>query len=485
MPAFANKILFIAMALTTTGCATMGGWTQNVKVATDADKAKVSMEGRALGEAPGFFKIRRASSRKLLVTADGQSKDLVVEGRYRWRDSFFANLFAALLSPYAAAAGLGIDFLTGAAWRYDKPPKIYFHKGEPSRPLLPKSIAVAPPRYGDEIASDEIAEELYLLLRQRFPHVRIIAHDKLVATYMSYETDNENLVPLEHRDDLYRELGTTHMAFARVRDQGTDLAVDVRIVDILRDEVVDRFVAGVARRGLRTSSAPGWWSSARGPLVKLIPNSIGLQSSSGGFWRKDWGSPLLLTDPYEFRRTNSLGSFNTNVSLTSSNVLYLKTRPNFAFRARLVPLATLRNDKYETYDVPEVYTQNKSQWTLLQLGFGIGPELGVETPLGYFYFNAVPQITNYWVQGPLEYGAWKVAYNFEFGYTFFLSDRISARLAARAHIYPPEIFEPMIRYQSPKAQIPNSATEYLDTTSLFSIEYVFPEMRKKVVRVIE
>ncbi len=488
MPVFTERFLSIfmsvAMLVATSGCATIGGWSQHVKVATDADSARVSLDGYELGTAPGFVKLRRASSRTLVVTSEGKSKDLVVEGRYRWRDSFAANFFAAIFSPYLAVGGLGLDFLTGAAWRYDKPDKIYFHKGEPAKPLLPKSIAVAPPRYGNELASDEIASELYLLLRQRFPHVRIVSQDQLVATYMSYETDNENFVPLEHRDDLYREMGTSHMAFSRVSEEGNGLVITVRVVDILRDEVVDKFTLAVAKRELRTTDS-GLWSFTRGQLVKLIPNSIGVQAAWGGFWRKDWGSYNGVGEQYEIKRTNSLGMFNSNLTLTSSNVINLKTRPSFAFRARLVPLGTLRNDEFEGSDTPDFYTTARTKWSLLQLGFGIGPELGVETALGYFYLNYVPQVTNYWIRGPMEYGLWKIVQNAEVGYSFFIADRINARLSFHAHLYPHEVLEPIIRDKAPNANISEYSLYFLDTTTTFAIEYVFPEARKKMTRIIE
>ncbi|MBL7688431.1 MAG: hypothetical protein JNJ49_10375, partial [Bdellovibrionaceae bacterium] len=318
------RMALMAAASGLIGCASLTGQSQFIKVATDIDRADVADDGRPLGEAPGFFELKRSPSRLLTLSNGNETKTLELNGRYRWGTSFFANALAGfIVTPYGAIAGIVIDLLTGAAWDYDRAKRVDFLRDEKLKPLLPRSISVAPPIYGNELTSDELAEELYWAIRERYPKSRVYRYIDQLGAFAAYETNHESAADVQFRDDLYRELKTTHMAVSRAEQEENKLVLNVKIVDLYRDQIVDTFRASVRTKDL-VVPPNSLWTKARGILARLIPNSIGLQSAAG---------PFGIRNPeYYVERSSSIGMFNSSYSISLSNVIGRKVRPKFGFR---------------------------------------------------------------------------------------------------------------------------------------------------------
>lgn len=458
----------LATAIGLAGCASLTGQSQFVKIATDIDRATVTDGDEPVGEAPGFFEFKRASSRRLTLSSGDESRKLDLVGRYRWSTSFLANALAGLIiTPYGSLAGMAIDLLTGAAWEYDRPKRVNFFEGEVQKPLLPKSITVAPPLYGNEVTSNELADELYLAIKQRYPKSRVYSYSDQLGVFSNYEANHESPVESQFRDDLYRELKTTHIAISRAERDASKLVLKVKIIDLFRDQAVDSFQASIQTEDL-IAPPDSLWTKTRGVLMKLIPNSIGVQSAAG---------LLILFGPsYRIERTSSMGMLSSSYSLSFSNLLGRKVRPKFGFRARLVPSITLNGEEFRARYASSS-GDSEQNWSLFQFGVGIGPEVGLYTALGYLYLNYIPELTQYWIQGPQNYQASAVTSIAELGYSAFMSDRFHFRLFVAIRSYPPSVFDSMVTYGVPSQ---NAEKDVYGSAIGFSVGYIIPEGRKQM-----
>lgn len=467
------RIGLLAIAFLVVGCASLTGQSQFVKIATDTDRADIADNGRPLGEAPGFVELKRSSSRQLTLSNGNETKPLNLNGRYRWGTSFLANALAGfIITPYGAVAGIAIDLLTGAAWDYDRAKRVDFYPNEILKPLLPRSISVAPPIYGNELTSDELARELYWAIHERYPKSQVYSYSDQLGVFAAYETNHESAVDNQFRDDLYRELRTTHIAISRAEQEGNKLVLNVKIVDLYRDQTVDAFQASIKTRDL-VVPPNSLWTKTRGLLARLIPNSMGLESAAGPFG--------IWNPAYHVERSSSIGMFNSSYSLSLSNTVGRKVRPKFGFRVRLIPSITVNSEEFLVSYTPDTSRYEK-RWSVFQMGAGIGPEVGLYTAMGYFYLNYVPELSNYWIQGPQQFEASAVTSKAELGYSFFMSDRLHFCLFGAVHSYPPEVFNSIVSYETPSQSIRSDVISPLFGVSL---GYVFPEGRKQLTQLME
>lgn len=460
----------------TVGCATFGGWHQQVKISTDVDQAQIMEGGHVLGTAPTFLRVKRSVGKDLVLSAEGQSKKLYLNGKYRWAESFAPNLVATIFWGYWGLLGLGLDFLTGAAWEYEKPSQVLFLGEQKLKPLRPRSISIAPPVFYDEIMSDELANELWPLLQERYPQSHISSYDQQLAIYASFDTNHKGLVSSRFRDELFQELGGSHLAVSYVERKDELLHLQVGIYDVLREQYVDKFDAEVAAKEL-ASSRGTFWSVGRSAVVSVLPNSLGLESLN-----QTYLAPVSLRNEADsgsasIKRVDSTGIYGSTFSITASNVRSRKTRPFFAFQVRLVPSVSFESEKLQS-----TYTNLNGNWiddwNMYRLGLGIGPEVGLYTPLGYYYLNFIPEGSGYWVSGPVTENVWDWTSSVQFGSSFFISDRFHMRVFGSWVQYSGKVSNTILGYQSNLSSIPPIST----FSTGIAVEYVFPEGRKRVTR---
>ncbi|MCM2282068.1 MAG: hypothetical protein NDI61_09500 [Bdellovibrionaceae bacterium] len=478
-------ILVVVSGMIFSSCGTLSGRRQYVKVVTNVDAVQVFEGNHFLGYGPGFFPIKRGRAHALSVIHKKEKRTVALHGEYRWKDSFFANLVAGvILTPIGSVVGAGADFLSGAAWEYEKLERIDFVGGDQLRP--PQSIALMPPIYSDELISDEVGAELFFYLREKYPEAKIVPLARNTQILASYDVSHEKFVADDQADQFFRELGTTHIAKSsvlRVKSEPSQesLMVRVEIVDPLRERTIDRFETTLQQQQTATQGSSGWMS-VRGVLAGLVPNALGLQGQSGALARfsQSEQNPLYMS---LISRNQQRGLFGMSTNLTASNVIGRRTRPGFGFELRLVPGVSVRVEsfKVENFEGTVVNPSRTDRWDLFQFGAGLGPEVGLHTMIGYTYLNVIPEATYYWVQGPSRYQVADVPLRMELGHSFFLSDRLHTRLFIQARGYDAKVFNRMGGHRFPEG-VARSNEDAIGGFSGVALEYVFPEGRKSVIR---
>jgi len=110
--------ILITVLLATTGCATaLNGRTQKVVISSEPSGAAVAIDGIERGTTPMVVALDRNQAHSMVVAAAGYAPDSSIASRRANYLLAAANLL--LFHPAVAAAGLGVDILTGAHHRLE------------------------------------------------------------------------------------------------------------------------------------------------------------------------------------------------------------------------------------------------------------------------------------------------------------------------------------------------------------------------------
>jgi hypothetical protein len=465
------------LAAALAGCATISGRHERVRVVTRPAPAEVRDEdGTRLGEAPAIVEVPRASSRRLTVQPEGApAREVPLEGRYRWGTSLGGNaiLLAAGALWWLAPVGVGVDLLSGAAWSYDPPPPVTMPDVAPAERR--RRIVVVPPHAGRERVSDEVGADLGAWAAARWPDADVVRLDAEADRLAEYEWTYAAPTPPAFRDDLLYELRATHLLRSEVRDVAAGYEVRATLEDPFAGATADEATLLYAPEALHSAGA-GAWDTALDVLVGLVPNSVAF----------DVTSPTVTVDA---RRT--VGGETTSIDatqptqnrylrwltgLTVRNIRSSVVRGTWGLRLSLGPSIGLA---WTTLDFENA--RHHLEW--LQASGGVGPEGGVETPLGYVYLSLVPQLGTSYLIAHAERDAsrFDVSLRFEgeLGWQFFVTRSLSLRLFARGVTMPSGPLEEVLEAaDSPDADIHVSQVKY--AVAGLSFGWCLPEMRRAV-----
>jgi hypothetical protein len=424
----ARLLTIVVAAALASGCATLAGRKQRLRVVTRPAAAEVRDEdGARLATAPAVVEVPRASGRRLeLRTASGASRPLDLDGEYRWFGSLGANAPLLLAGPlwWLAPVGAGVDLLTGAAWSYASPAPVALDGGAPR----PWRVVVVPPRADREVVSDEVGHHLGAWAAARWPDAEVVRLDAVADLLAEFDWTSEGPTPASARDDLLFELGATHLLHAEVHPLPDGALVGARLEDVFAPEGAP--VREELRYGgeLVDTGARDAWALARDVLVGLVPNSVALDVTSPTVTvdaeRTAGGETTTLDadQPATHRWLRLLSGF------TVRNIRSSVVRGAWDVSLDLGPSIAA---SWTTLDFEG--TAHRVEW--VQLAGGVGPVGTLETPLGALYLSLVPQLDASWIWADAERETSRfdttLRVEGELGWLFFVSRRASVRIFAR------------------------------------------------------
>jgi hypothetical protein len=247
-----RKIVLFAFVVLTTGCASLDGNRQVMHVDSSPQGAEIFYKSRLVGTTPAPVLIDRGSEREIELKLSGESKNIKIDGDYRFKKSIFGN-FAFL---YYAPVGWLVDWATGAAWQMDPIPTVQFskskfsianevtsktHKLDSSSKvgnhlnLKRRMVAIVPPLAMHANISDEIGVFVEQDIKKNFASVvEVLPYATTLGLFENEDADGESELEKEHRAYVYASLSATHLVTTKVEAQGNDFLVKGSISEYVK-----------------------------------------------------------------------------------------------------------------------------------------------------------------------------------------------------------------------------------------------------------
>lgn len=412
-------------------CSTFQGQYQTLKVVTDPPGAEVYMGSELLDKTPTFIQIPRAKQKSLLIKFPSRPDiTLDLETKYRWGDSFAGNFLFVWFWPMIPV-GWSIDMYTQAAWNYEALPRIALGGEKRSEPLFAtrmRRVVIAPPKGVGRLLGDEIAKELEKEIHRKYKNVFVEPYFKSLSMFRRHGYEEESL-SVKQRESLYAALHSsseskvkpTHILETVVSDLPEALKVEGSVVDMYTDENT-AWSLQIPKTKFKHFCEDSFEHIGR-QVVLLMPNSLGLSVGQGVSSVKD---DLTGYSSEEIHEGNPF-SYLSNISI--KNLKASQSRGHWRFHYGFVSSADanykrlrFKNNLYNAIE------HKRFDW--YHFLFGVGPQVGVQTPGGLIYAEVVPSVAISHVtwDGSKNDTRGLLGWQSEFGYLYFLSSRITFRL---------------------------------------------------------
>ena len=391
---------------------------------------------------------------------------------YRWGDSFFSDFIWLF---YGAPLAWTIDFLTGTVWDYDKIDLITFPGKKEIEPLKPPAlIAIAPPQNEYELLSNEAGERLLGISQRRFGSSKILDFDQTHNLFVQYGYSNDSKTPSSGKDDLYEELGASHILESEVTKDRDKVIIKSKLTDVFTEKEVEAYTDTLSASQFDYAN-PSPWNRWVNFLLGLVPNTVSFDLSSPA-------ATLYTSDNYTLsgsaETTSSAISILSNIGFKSLDSSKMRKGIKGVFK--FIPVITAAYQRYNfTAQSGTNFTSNYNfDWVSVLAG--AGPEAGLDTSIGYFYFELAPVLSLDWVAASANGGqdtsarGSSLSLYLEAGYQIFVSSRVNLRLFTRFESVPTDPWSHVltqIRGQSTNVDSINQ------TAAGFSFGYYFPEDR--------
>ena len=286
-------LFYLFLSLLTANCASIGSDARDqvLFVQSTPPGAKIWQDGRELGHAPRFVKIRR--SRKPVIEIANNENELgnqegrvavPLKTRYRWASSFFSNFVFYVFAPI----GWATDLITGDAWDAQAPPSIpvQLTSKDQAYAALPNplpSYAIAPPLSEQIALSDEGGADIEERLRRTKTGVNILPYRETLPRFLSEGYDFDGALTEEERGPLYYGLNVQHIYESEIEPGQDNLRLRVYDHDIFHQTKKPAFDIQLDPTSdfdwIYTSNA--WWSRLLLNTVTVDFVSSSLQVTRG------------------------------------------------------------------------------------------------------------------------------------------------------------------------------------------------------------
>ncbi|MEK6773762.1 MAG: hypothetical protein AABY64_07470 [Bdellovibrionota bacterium] len=423
------KKAFLGSVLILSGCASMTDRRrhQYVYIQSVPAGAVILDKGKNIGSTPGLVRLHRDKKYVLELQRAGEQKIVTLDTKYSWNESFAGNLVLLSLAP----VGWITDLVTGTAWTYQDPePAQFSNKSIVGKTKVPR-LALAPPLTESFGLSDEVAQYWEKQLPKLYPSAQLIPFKDSLSIFQEtgFDYDERPNDEQQYRQLLFN-LPADLIFLADVREGQGVANLHAELKD-LSGKIIEEKSAEAPF--LSTTS---WKSSALGLMPRwfqFIPNTVGMEFSNTQTYLSD---SLVTYNSVEAGRKSSMGKALTYLqALTLSRLQMPRIDRQARWRFMLTPSGRL---SYQTIYFPEFVKLANVEFDYLQIGIGIGPEVGYQSGKHYTYMKGIPLWTYSkidWHQPgghdqSMEVG--NISFQFEFGYLYFLNDRMSIRYFAKS-----------------------------------------------------
>ncbi len=447
-----------------------------------------------LGSVHGIYVLHREKNPSyFLKEENGRIHPFILEPKLRWSESIFPNLLLLTYSIF----GWGIDYASGAIWELTPqeqafPPPVDLEEERIRSSLrnLKKPatrIAITPPLFPESSeVSFLIYQKLSKLLQKKFPNANILDIENSYKSMTvhgwshSYRPTHKENLEIATALNVRYILNTSVQKSSMTSLDSNSYQIQFQILDLAHNLTIDQWTENIQiQNQIDKTYLLHRFSS-------LLPNTIGL-----GFSQKEGSFPFKESSLNSFGGQNIFTSESedigmipgSNISLYMTNVDHFHDRPQTAGKFLWKTRIELDHWKYSV--TPSLL--NDGPWKDAPLtydtfttGIGIGPEVGIETPLCYFYLHMAPQTTLSWYQYSNHQGTgnfWDAHLTIyaEGGISIFLFSPLYLRISTAVKNTPASERSKILSKTIDRSiQSDFGSTE---TTTFFSLEYFFPESR--------
>lgn len=434
------------------GCATMTDRSrhQYVYIQSQPEGAKIIDDGQLLGTTPAIVRLHRAKGYLLELQEGHEKKELSLETKYSWNESFFRGL---IFTSYAPIAWL-TDVLSGDSWTYLDPEPVEFGRarGEKPPPPVVKAIAIAPPLANSVKLSDEAAEYWSQQLPHLYPHARILDyHDNLkVFQEYGFEFDGQTSDIQEQRE-LFDELKASTIFVSKVDESAEGVNLEGDLLDPLGQHSETHRKVGT--KPLPTEYVNRSWYERHYDWIQIVPNTIGIELSNSNVELNSNNTTYMSAN------TGSNSDFINSLSYLQSIAISRLQPPRMdgssRWRFQLVPGGTL---SYKHIFFPEFSNLADVEFKFLQVGIGFGPEVGWQSGRHYIFWQLIPIMAWSQIQwqNPLNGSQQTMSEGVlslvsQLGYLFFINEHFSIRLFTKGTSASPALWNSVISRINPVA----------------------------------
>ncbi|CAN5508290.1 hypothetical protein BH10BDE1_BH10BDE1_13260 [soil metagenome] len=444
---FSLFVVTILAGVFTTGCASMSrdGSVQTMLIQTVPPGASIFVGGEKIGQSPELVEIRRSRSPQISVATKSGLREVELDSKYRWSQSFWRNCVFYLFAPI----GWLIDFGTGTAWENIEPSPIQVELSADDvkhpKPLRnPEEVAIAPPRSSSVAMSDEGGRSLERNLRAEGRR-KIRPYDETLSTFVFHDfeygtmklNDRRRLQKALDVDVIYESYVEPDSEGWVLKTEGHDVYSPGRIPGpILR---VERDGQGPRVLGVGLGLRP-WWS-------RILPDTIGLDfvddKLSVELQQQTFAVNPVIGDEWWSQGLRYISAIN--ISSTPDRRREYGSRWEFS----AVPALRFSRREVEISNLPPptngTLIEKDPRFTRWNITAGYGLEIGYLNGRHYFYFDLIPvfnwsQIS--WRQSGQGRSATRTAMlgQSELGYTYVFDSNWLIRIFSRSQAENNEIW---------------------------------------------
>ncbi|MCB0343273.1 MAG: hypothetical protein H6626_05850 [Pseudobdellovibrionaceae bacterium] len=475
--------LYVVISIS--ACATIKDTHQLIKVPTDVDGAMAYYQGAKLGPAPNFYKVRRHKAATLALRHQDKFIEQKLTPKYRWGESFGSNMLMGLFFGNLAigAVGVAADMVSGTAYDFSPIEPFVFYPDR-TRLRAPRSIAVAPPKYSDEFISDQLALRVNSFLETEYPQKSLITYAENERIFFSYGYTHDQWASPVVRDRLYQTLGTTHLAETIVSEEQDSFSLEIKITDVITNLPFATHTVSIKKNELSAFNMGRVSRWFRKLAIEMVPNAAGIENLKASFSISGDQEDAPL-DAYYFLNSGSpVGLLGSNLSVTMSNLRPANRRGNFD---GVVRLQSKFSFQYQPFYVEDLFGDKVFDFDWWNVGYGLGPEVGLDTMIGYLYLNVLLTPTMHHISFGSPVPGKDISRMYmdgqaEFGFSTFLATHWHMRFFVRTRNHSPEMWHEILNQGAdvPRGSEPDVAPFY--NYSGIGIEYYLPRARKEAKR---
>lgn len=461
--AYLSLLSLILLSFCGLGCTTLnkGDNLQAVRVVSNPPGAKVTYQGRVLGLTPAFVSVpRKCHDQYLDVTLGNEKQSILLDSKYRWKDSFISN-FVFLSLAYV---GWALDIGNCSAYRYLAPTDVEFSNWKTWQNSdvvkVEKAVIVVAPPLG--ISSDSslvIGDHLVQIVKQRYSDALVIDYETSLNQFISQGVDSFTGGKSESLNSVYQTFVANRSLDSVVQDQGEELLIQFQLKDVFTGRAIENWRASIDK-----SEIPGFEEKKVVNQLRRnffwVPNTISVDFS---------GANVALTvdeESYKAVTVKEDGFWNDVVSLLGAVSLKYLEPPSMSKRWKWnfvwVPSVSANWGRVEFEEAPGIKGLPISTRGIV---VGYGPEIQYRSFYGQLYFSIIPGVGYQHLSYPENnrkrnfeggYFGWII----EAGYLYFFNRNWNARLFTRSTSAHEELWKEIYEFRSLNNKIEGATNVY-------------------------
>ena len=262
-------LAFFSLATLLTGCASLTRHERHqfVLVRSEPEGASIVVNDRTVGTTPRYVELRRSRAPQIFLRLGAEEISVNFGTRYGWGQSFFPNL----VFFYGAPIGWGTDLVTGAAWNLESAPVARFGRARSiHRASPPKTVAIAPPQYDNEVVANAVADFWGERLKAAHPQKTFRDYGETFGLFRQFSDDDP---------ELFAKLDVTEVFESKIDDQNGRSWATGRFRNVFTGATAEPEGVDVTNIAAQSAGTVPWYARTTG-FFFVVPNTVSLEWAS-------------------------------------------------------------------------------------------------------------------------------------------------------------------------------------------------------------